>query len=396
MFRSTPNNRLRVIVATLLAERGETGVQSHFNAFRRYLNENGGDVDVVTPFRAPAALVYPIFGIRKLIDLVSGAMSVRWYRHWHYVFLKLVLRRILADGRARVIYAQCPLSAKAALAARRGVYPPVVLVVHFNGSQANEWAQKGKIRIGGRTYRAIQRLEARVLPRVDGIVYVSNFMKAQLQQRIPALSEVRSAVVPNFHERQSGPVASIDVNGDLITIGTLEPRKNHRYLLQVLAHAARQGKCYTLTVVGQGPLRAELEHLTRELNISKLVRFIGFQPDASRFLRRHRVYVHSAINESFGIVLIEAMSAGLPILAAPVGGIPEVFRDGFEGFYWPLDDVPAGARRLITLMEDSELYRRMSEAATRRFIDRFEMTRVAGELRDFLLAVPTELNCTAH
>ena len=73
-----------------------------------------------------------------------------------------------------------------------------------------------------------------------------------------------------------------------------------------------------------------------------------------------------------------------------------MFRDGLEGFYWPLDDVPAGARLLITLLEDSELYRRMSEAAMRRFTNHFEMTRVAGDLRDFLLAVPTALNCTAH
>jgi glycosyltransferase involved in cell wall biosynthesis len=396
MFPSTPNVPTKVIVATLLAECGETGVQSHFNAFRRYLEQNGGDIDVVTPFRAPALLVYPIFGVRKFIDLVSGALSVWWYRHWHYVFLKLALRRVLTDGPPAVVYAQCPLSAKAALTARRGVYPPIVLAVHFNDSQADEWAQKGKLKIDGRMYRAIQRLEAGVLPQVDGIVYVSRFMKARLQERIPALTAVRSAVVPNFHERKSGPLTSVDVSGDLITIGTLEARKNHRYLLHVLAHAAREGKSYTLSIVGHGPLRAELERLTRELNISKLVRFIGFQPDAARFLGGHRVYVHSAIIESFGIVLIEAMSAGLPILAAPVGGIPEVFRDGLEGFYWPLDDASAGARRLISLMEDRDLYRRMADAATRRFNDHYEMTSVAGELRDFLLAVTPEPDSTTR
>ena len=380
-----PNVATKVIVATLLAERGETGVHSHFNTFRRYLEQNGGEVDVVTPFRAPALLVYPVFGVRKLIDVMSGALSVWWYRHWHYVFLKWMLRRALADGRPAVIYAQCPLSAKAALAARRGVYPPIVLVVHFNVSQADEWAQTGKLKMDGRMYHAIKRLEVGVLPRVDGIVYVSRFMKARLQERVPALCSVRSAVVPNFHERKSGPFTSVDVTGDLITIGWLEPRKNHRYLLHVLAHAARQGKRYTLSIVGHGPLRGELERLTRKLNIAELVRFVGSQRDAARFLGGHRVYVHSAIMESFGIVLIEAMSAGLPILAAPVGGIPEVFRDGVEGFYWPLDDASAGARRLITLMEDRALYRRMADAATLRFTEHYEMTRVAGELRAFLL-----------
>ena len=97
MSPSTSNVRPRVIVATLLAERGETGVQSHFNAFRRYLNEKGGEVDVVTPFRAPAVLVYPIFGLRKVIDLVSGGLSVWWYRHWHYILLEVRIAPSLAD-----------------------------------------------------------------------------------------------------------------------------------------------------------------------------------------------------------------------------------------------------------------------------------------------------------
>ena len=181
---------------------------------------------------------------------------------------------------------------------------PGCVVVHFNGLQADEWAQKGKLRIDGRTYRESNALR-RCIAAGGRPCYVSNFMKAQLQQRIPALSRVRSTVVPNFHERRSEPVAPVDVKGDLITIGTLRARKNHRYLLHVLAHAAHLGKCYTLTVVGE-TLRGELEQLTRELNISKLVQFIGFQPDASRFLGGHRAYVHSAINETFGIVLIRS------------------------------------------------------------------------------------------
>lgn len=384
----------RVLIVTLLAEHGETGVQSHFNSFRVFLERSGYDVLTVTPFRISPVFVYPVFAARRIIDLLSGAASVWWYRYWHYFFLRLALRRALSDGRTAVIYAQCPLSAKAALEARRSAHPPVVLAVHFNVSQADEWVQKGRLKTDGRLYRAIRGIEARVLPKLDGLVYVSRFMQAQLEQRIPTLREVRAAVIPNFHERETVTRPGAEIAGDLISIGTLEPRKNQRYLLNVLAHAARQGKRYTLTLVGDGPERTALERLARDLGIADLIQFAGFRPNAARLLPGHRVYVHGAVMETFGIVLAEAMGAGLPVMAPPVGGIPEVFRDGVEGRYWPLDDAAEGARRLVDLLEDRDLYLRMSAAAVHRFNEHYEMTKVAGRLRDFLLGVtPKPLGC---
>jgi hypothetical protein len=139
----------KIIIATILRERGGTGVQSHFNTFRSFLQRVRREVCVITPFRLSPLLVYPIFGVRKIIDPFSGVASVRWYRYWHYLLLKLALRRELADGQPAMIYAQCPLSAKAALEVRDPRRHQVVLVAHFNISQAYEWAEKGKLKPGG-------------------------------------------------------------------------------------------------------------------------------------------------------------------------------------------------------------------------------------------------------
>jgi glycosyltransferase involved in cell wall biosynthesis len=107
-------------------------------------------------------------------------------------------------------------------------------------------------------------------------------------------------------------------------------------------------------------------------------------------LRSHRVFVHAALRESFGIALVEAMAEGVPICAGPVGGIVEAFSDGSEGFYWDLDDPPAGAQSLIALMETPGLRQKMAEAALERFEANYETYRVAGRLTNFILGLGDE------
>jgi glycosyltransferase involved in cell wall biosynthesis len=174
---------------------------------------------------------------------------------------------------------------------------------------------------------------------------------------------------------------------DLISIGSLEPRKNHQYLLRVLAEAKRLGHEYTLTIIGSGPLRRPLARLTHSLGLTGQVTFLGFQPRAARWLSGHRALVHSSLMESFGVVFIEAMAAARPVFAAPVGAIPEVFDDGVEGRYWPLDDPRAGAEILISLLEAPQAYARSAAAARARFERCFATDRVAPRLAEFLATI---------
>ena len=180
-----------------------------------------------------------MFGVRRVVGPLNGSLSVWWYRTWHHVFLRQALKRALRSGQPLVVYAQCPISARAALEARVNERQRVVLVVHFNVSQAEEWVGTGHIERDGWLYRQIVRFEADVLPRVDGIVYPSAFMQRMLQTRIPCLESIPSIISPNFVSR----VPRVDrskPSKDMISIGTLEPRKNQSYLLHVLAEANRR------------------------------------------------------------------------------------------------------------------------------------------------------------
>lgn len=372
-----------IIIATLLAESGETGVQTHFSLFSDYLRESGHRVEIITPFSAPKCIVYPVFGLRKVIDLCSSAASVVWYRFWHYATLRFALRRRLALSPDAVVYAQCPLSAKAAIESRGYSGQKVIMAVHFNISQADEWADKGMIKSGGKVYCQVKKTEKVILPRLDGIVYVSKFMKEKLEERLPMLCTVPTTIIPNFLNREWVNFQERQ-KFRLVTVGTLEPRKNQSYLLHIIAAANSLGVRFTLTVIGDGPERINLQRLAVELGITEQVNFIGFRADAIELLSEHWVYVHSAIMENLPLTVIEAMCCGLPFFVPRVGGIPEMFDDGVEGFFWPLDKPESCASKLIALANDDVAYTIMSHAAYARYQKDFTTDSNAYKLVEFL------------
>lgn len=375
-----------VLIASLMRPEGETGVQTHVRAVRDWLAANGSVVRLVTPFDRPRALVYPVFGLRRLIDRISKPASVWWYRHWHAAFLQQALAGCLADGKPGVVYAQCPLSARAALRARRSTTQKVVMVVHFNLSQADEWADKGATARGGALFRSIRRQEAEILPRIDALVYVSEFMRGELQRRIADIETVPSQVIPNFL-RDPGAQADTAAATDLITVGTLESRKNQRYALEIVQAAARLGRKLSLTIAGDGPDRQMLETYAVEHGLASQVRFLGFVPHAAALMPQHRACLHVACMENLPLTLIEALSCGLPVFAPAAGGMPEVFDDGIEGRLIPLDDAGAAARRIIEWLDDPDRMQEAGEAARRRFLTRFEAERVAARLAALLQEV---------
>lgn len=374
-----------ILIATIMRPEGDTGVQTHFRSFMAYLQKTGRKCELITPYSAPLWRVYPAFGLRKLTNLFNRELGVWWYRHWHAYFLRQALNRRLQTGAACVVYAQCPLSAQAALSARVSKNQRVVMVTHFNISQADEWAGKGLIPNGGRLYRAIQAFEAEILPRLDGLVFVSEFMRRELVGRIPAITKVAAAVVPNFLPDPGLPEMQTAV-ADLINIGTLEARKNQHYLLEIVAALRELERPLTLTLVGDGPDRKALEDKARLLKIDKLVRFAGFVSYAAGQIGQHRACIHVATLENLPITLIEAMARGRPVFAAPVGGVPEVLGDSAAGLALPLNDARAAARIVADALSDADWMAAAGLAARERFLGEYESDVAARRLEQFLVS----------
>ena len=378
-----------VLIATILRAEGETGVQTHVQALARWLQRSGSSARIVTPFDAPKALVYPLFGLRRAIHPLSTALSVWWYRHWHKVMLQRALADRLQGWHPCVVYAQCPLAAEAALKARLNPSQQVVMVVHFNISQADEWAGKGFISNSGRLYRDIARFEGRVLPALDGLVFVSDFMRREVVRRVPAILSVPFRIIPNFLADPGAPqMEGREQRRHLINIGTLEPRKNQAYALHVIAATKTLGTPLNLTLVGDGPDRARLRALAEELRIEDQVEFAGYVPQAAALMQEHQAVLHVAQIENCPYVVIESMSRGLPVFAPATGGVPETFDDGVQGRFIPLDNPTAAARALIEWMTAPERLAAAAVAARARFLEVYVEHKSADRLAAFLVERP--------
>lgn len=372
-----------IVIATIMRPTGETGVQTHFNCFGDYLCAQQINHQLVTPFSYYKVFVYPIFAVRKVLNKLSSELSVWWYRYWHAYFLQQALKQHLKSGDDCVIYAQCPLSAGAALSARTSEKQRVVMVAHFNVSQADEWVSKGLIVKNSRLYRSIQCFETDVLSRLDGLVFVSRFMQQELIKRIPAVEKVAATVVPNFLPDPSIPEARQKI-ADLISIGTLEARKNQQYLLEIIAALRDQGNPLTLTIVGDGPDRAMLEDKARTFKIDDLVTFAGFVSNAAEQIGLHKACIHVATIENLPVTLLEALARGRPVFAAPVGGVPEVLGDGSVGLELPLENAHAAARIISDAISNREWLATAGVAARERFLKEYTSDIAAKKLTAFL------------
>ncbi len=375
-----------VLVASLMRRRGATGVQTHMREFEAHLKSVGHPHKVVTPFFILALpLLLPMIGLRRVLEVVWPPAAVWLYRAGHGALMAVQLWWWLRRNPHSVVYAQCPVSAALALKMVRRPAQQVVLIIHFNLSQADEWVDKGMISRGGRLEHQIQTLERETLDRVDRLVFVSQFVRSQLMGKLPDIARVPAALIPNFVKPLQGAPLSNMAGRDLIAIGTLEPRKNQAYLLEVLAHAKAQGMTISLTLVGDGADRDALVNKARALGVCEQIDFVGFHPQARTLIPGHKLCVHAAWMENLPMALIESLSAGVPVVAARVGGIPEIYDDGQEGRFWPLDDPKAGAEVLMSILKDPATLARMSKQAHQRYVRAFASQVVAGRLLEFLI-----------
>jgi glycosyltransferase involved in cell wall biosynthesis len=372
-----------LIIVSLLDGKGPTGVETHFNQVIREARAGGRDGMLVCPYPSQRLWANCVRAVARLVHRLHPELAQVLARSVNSKLIEAKLDALLSRRSGQqapvTLYAQDPLSAQAALRIRKKHRCRVVTVIHYNVSEAAELVAQGLAKPGGALWRFVTSIERDALPEVDRIIFVSEFMRGVLLERLPRAARVPHSVLSNFASAPALESVPTPITGDLIAIGTLEPRKNQAFLLQVLARANSMAGPYTLTLVGDGPDRAQLEALARELGVENQVTFAGFRQQAAALIPQHRILVHGARVENLSIALIEALAAGRPILAPAVGGIPEVFRDGVEGYYWPLDDVTHAATVLVRTLSDDAAYRRMSRAAIDRFEDKFDSRQLAGQ-----------------
>jgi glycosyltransferase involved in cell wall biosynthesis len=152
--------------------------------------------------------------------------------------------------------------------------------------------------------------------------------------------------------------------------------KGIRYFLDAAAGLSRRFGAARFLVLGDGPLRAELERYAAGLGLGDRVLFMGFRLDVAEILSEIDVAVSPSLAEAISNSVIEAMAAGLPVVGTRVGGTPEAVEDGVTGLLVPPRDSEALARCIGLLLEDRDLASRLGRAGRRRIEERFSTERM--------------------
>jgi glycosyltransferase involved in cell wall biosynthesis len=163
-------------------------------------------------------------------------------------------------------------------------------------------------------------------------------------------------------------------------IGRMTGVKRTSDVLLAFKRLREQGVDACLCMVGDGPERDALEHRAHDLGIMKRTLFLGYQEDVAPFYAAFDAMILPSGNEGTPVSAIESLAAGRPVVATRVGGVPDVVRDGEDGYLVEPGAVDELADRLARLAGDAELRRRMGEAGRSRVLPRYSVDRLVDDV----------------
>jgi glycosyltransferase involved in cell wall biosynthesis len=267
------------------------------------------------------------------------------------------LHGLLAEAPVEIVHAHLFASATAAAAAAADVDVPFVLTDHTEGP----WR--------GATARWLSRLAYR---RADAVIAVSSAIERQLVDGYSVPPERVSMVLPVPPARQA-PGWRRPRHGrhrPLVgRVARLQPEKGCDVFVRAAARVAEEVPNARFVLIGSGPLRGALATLTHRLGIGGRVELLGYRPDARALIGALDLLAVSSLSDGSPLVVVEAMAAGVPIVATAVGGIPDQLHHGREGLLVPPGDPAALAAAMTTVLRDPRGAARMGAAGRHRAAD---------------------------
>lgn len=265
----------------------------------------------------------------------------------HHLGATLRLRELLDDFRPDVALAAISGSCVKLVAAAATARPSVPLIVSYHGFQEYKTGRLAKLAYWGMP--VINR-------RVARIVTVSDGLHRELIERWHA-DPVKTLRIYNPATIDLGDAAA--TAGDLarrpevvLVVGRLSPEKGVDVLIDAFARLRHREA--RLMIAGEGPERARLERQARDLGIAERVRFLGHVAEIRPLYRQARVLAVPSHTEAFGMVVVEALAHGLPIVATACTGPTEILDGGRFGRLVPIADPASLAAGLDATLDDPE------------------------------------------
>lgn len=251
------------------------------------------------------------------------------------------------------------------------------VVKHLHGIIVNE---RPLVRVAD---HALGRYRAAVICNSEAI-RLAEVERSGIRNAVVVLNGVENVHVPDGNARDTVRRELGIGTGDLVVghIGGLIPARDQHLLIEAVARLRAAGVPARVVIAGDGPELPLLRQLAHDRHVEDCVTFCGYRSDVPRLLVSMDVYVNMCRAEGFGIAVVEAMHAGLPVVVADAGALPEVVRDELDGLIVRAGDLEALARQLRRLALDPALRRRLGAAAQMSARARFSMSRYVQEMND--------------
>ncbi len=148
----------------------------------------------------------------------------------------------------------------------------------------------------------------------------------------------------------------------VLLVARLDPLKDLATAVRTVERVARQHARFRLLLVGEGPERGLVEGLVREKTLQEHVRLLGLRRDLAQLYAAADLFLLTSVSEGIPVTVLEAMAAGLPVVATNVGGLPEIIEDGHTGLLTSAGDDAALAERIVQLLKDAASRERLADA----------------------------------
>ena len=222
----------------------------------------------------------------------------------------------------------------------------------------------------------------------DAVTAVSESLRRSTQEQLGVTKRIE--VVPNFivperyEKARVGPGARRWADAGekiLVHVSNYRPVKRVLDVVEVFERVRREIPA-RLLLVGDGPDRSKVERRCYECDTCEHITFLGNLAMVEDVLAGADLFLLPSETESFGLAALEALSCEVPVIATDVGGLPEVVRDGENGYLLPVGDVAAMSEAALELLFDDEKRRRFGEAGRRWAVETFSEERALERYRD--------------
>jgi len=242
-------------------------------------------------------------------------------------------------------------------------------------------------------------LYAPLLAFCHGIITVCRNQKRYWSRKFPWLGQkmvtVHNGVDLERYRDPLGPEGKSELRASMgieaedfvaVMVAGFRPEKGHVFALRAVERLVRDGRRIKLVLIGDGKRRPELEALSRSLGLGEAVLWMGWRKDPRPYLSAGDVILlPSFAVETFPLSVLEALSMGKPVIATPVGGIPEVIRNNVNGILVRPRDVGALKDALERMILDENLRKRLSENVRETVLKRFTTTEMAKNTEAVLM-----------